>query len=61
MQLLEQIQTAPAPTPADEIQHVQDYQNGWNDAQTDKPHRIEATIYYSMGFVDGSYCKRALQ
>lgn len=61
MQLLEQIQSLPAPPPADEIQHVQDYQAGWNDAQTDKPHRIEATIYYSMGFVDGAYCKGPMQ
>ena len=61
MQLLEQIQPAPAPTPADEIQHVQDYQNGWNDAQTHKPHRIEASIYYSMGFVDGARSTGVLQ
>ena len=61
MQLIERIEADPAATPADEVQHCADYQSGWNDAQTDKPHRIDATIYYSMGFVDGSYCKGSLQ
>lgn len=61
MQLTERIEADQAITPADEIQHVQDYQDGWNDAQTHKHHRIEASIYYSMGFVDGAYCKGSLQ
>ena len=61
MQLIERIEADPAATPADEVQHCADYQCGWNDAQTDKPHRIEANIYYSMGFVDGARSNGVLQ
>ena len=46
-----------APTPASEVQHVADYQTGWNDAQANRPHKFSATIYYSMGFVDGAFAK----
>lgn len=61
MQLIEQMRAAPYTTNEDEIQHVQDYQDGWNDAQTHKHHRIEASIYYSMGFVDGARSTGVLQ
>lgn len=51
----------PIGTPKDEIQHVADYQEGWNDAQKNRPHKFSATIYYSMGFVDGAYVIGGLQ
>lgn len=37
-----------------DVQHVADYQRGWNDAQQNRPHEFRASIYYSTGFVDGA-------
>lgn len=45
-------QTQYTPTPASEVQNCADYQAGWNDAQAKRTHRVDASIYYSMGFVD---------
>lgn len=57
-----QIVDAPAAgTPLNEVQHVADYQEGWNAAQRGKPHKFNASIYYSMGFVDGAYVQGMTQ
>ena len=53
--------TEPASTPASEVEHVHDYQQGWNDAQRGKSHKRDASIYYSMGFVDGAYVQGVTQ
>lgn len=56
---IHQIRTEPPAIPASEVQHVAEYQQGWNDAQANRPHKFDASIYYSMGFVDGAYAGTA--
>lgn len=51
----------PAPTPASEIQHVQDYQKGWNDAQVGRKYRIGKTLHYYLGYVDGAEARETVQ
>lgn len=48
-------------TPASEVQNVADYQQGWNDAQAKRSHKFDASIHYSMGFVDGTRATGSVQ
>lgn len=49
-------------TPADEVQHVRDYQEGWNDAQAGRPMRTSASvIYYVSGYLDGATAQGGVQ
>ncbi len=46
------IRTGYLPPPADELAHVRDYQDGWNDAQADRPFSLGRSVYYTTGYAD---------